>query len=373
MEPLTSVSDSIRENQEKPVIGCFPPYPPVELFASMGLHPVVLWNLKNSVENLEKSDKHIQQYACGIARALAQFVMAEGRELLDAVFSYNACDTLRNLPEILNASNAQAGRNLAGFRMHLPQVDRAQSNPEPYLKNEITGLIKEIESYTGGTFSPEAFFQTSKKYAEMRGMCLEAEGLVAQGTVSFENFCRVVLSGYTLPVETQINDLRNLIGAAEKPKQSASANVVVSGIMPPPLQLIRAMEAADMRVVSNDIASLRRSYAYSPPETVNPEDFYVDYYTRRFPCTTLLYTADERIDALLELVEDSVADAVIFCGEKFCEHEYFEFPYLKKRLADKGIATLFLEFSVDDAHHVEGHIARVEAFSETLISGQRGE
>ncbi len=371
MEPFTCVKKSIRENQGKPVIGCFPLYPPVELFAAMGLHPVVLWNLKHSVANLEKSDKHIQQYACGIARELAQFVMGEGGELLDAVFSYNACDTLRNLPEILNASNSQAGRNIPGFRMHLPQVDRAQCTPETYLKNEITRLVKEIETYTGSTFSPELFHQTSKKYSDMRGLCLEVERLVAAGAISFENFCRVVLSGYALPIETQITDLENLIAAAGKTKQTSSARVAVSGIMPPPLPVIRAMEAVGMRVVSNDIASLRRSYAYSPPKTDKPEDYYMDYYNKRFPCTTLLYTADARIDALMKLLEKSEAEAVIFCGEKFCEHEYFEFPYLKKRLADKGIATLFLEFSADDAHHVEGHITRVEAFSETFITGQR--
>jgi len=372
MESLIRTNDRIKENQGKPVIGCFPLYPPVELFAAMGLAPVVLWNLKNSIENLEKSDRHIQQYACGIARELTQYVMGESGEILDAFFFYNACDTLRNLPEILISSNTQAGRKTSGFRMHLPQVDREQCNPEPFLKNEITALIKAIELFAGKPFSPDAFYQISKKYAEMRNLCLEAERLVAQGALTFENFCKVVLSGYTIPVENSIINLKNLIMKAEKSQETVYINAVISGIMPPPLPVIRAMEAKDIRVVANDIASLRRSYSYSPSPTNNPEDYYADFYSHHFPCTTLLYTADARIETVMKLVEDSGAEAVFFCGEKFCEHEYFEFPYLRNQLRDKGIASLFLEFSVDDTCHVEGHITRVEAFSETLLSGQRG-
>ena len=40
----------------KHVIGCFPLYPPLELFHAMGFVPVVLWGLKGIVRPTTESD-----------------------------------------------------------------------------------------------------------------------------------------------------------------------------------------------------------------------------------------------------------------------------------------------------------------------------
>ncbi|MBT7891007.1 MAG: 2-hydroxyacyl-CoA dehydratase, partial [Deltaproteobacteria bacterium] len=81
--------------------------------------------------------------------------------------------------------------------------------------------------------------------------------------------------------------------------------------------------------------------------TDDPAAYYNDFFANRFPCTTLLYQTDKRLDVFLHMVERSGARGVIFSGEKFCECEYFEFPYLEKRLREMGVATLFLEFGAD--------------------------
>jgi benzoyl-CoA reductase/2-hydroxyglutaryl-CoA dehydratase subunit BcrC/BadD/HgdB len=68
----------------------------------------------------------------------------------------------------------------------------------------------------------------------------------------------------------------------------------------------------------------------------------------------------------MELITERSAKGVIFIGEKFCEYEYFEIPYLEKRLKAKGLFTLFLEISMDDNEHIEAFNTRIEAFSELL-------
>ncbi len=361
----TIKSDIIRQEKlGKPVIGCFPLYPPVELFASMGLHPVVLWNLHNDGRNLTDADRHVQNYACGIARELVQFVVSEPGDHLGGIFSYNACDTLRNLPEILGIVNRERNRDIAMLRMHIPQVDRAQSDPEDYLKNEIRLLIKNAETAFNVKFSSEVFVETTKKYARLYELCREAESLVATGELSFGRFSGIVLGGYSLPVDEQIDQLERMITRAVAREDSITKKVVVSGIMPPPPKVIKAIEDAGLLVVANDIAALRRSYDYTPAETDDPVEYYSDMFKNRFPCTTLLYTGDARVTTILDLVDESGAEGVIFSGEKFCEHEYFEFPYLTDRLQKRGISTLMLEFSVDDLQNVESYITRVEAFSE---------
>lgn len=355
-----------QKNHRKPVIGCFPLYPPLEIFSSMGLLPVVLWNLKEDARSLEKSDKHIQSYSCGIARELVQFVLADSGNSLDGIFSYNACDTLRNLPEIISSGNASKGRKIPMLGMHVPQVNRSQSDPENYLKNEISLLIKATENAFNLTFDPESFMETTILYSRMRSLALEAEALVAKGLLSFSEFCGVVLSGFFLPIEEQISNLASLISRSQTSSVSKAAGIIVSGIMPPPLSVINTMENAGLTVVANDITSLRRSYGYSPESTNDPCAYYADYYSNRFPCTTLLYQSDVRLQTFMNMVESTGAKGVILSGEKFCEYEYFEFPYLEQMLKEKGIPCLRLEFGVDDVENTEAYATRVEAFAELL-------
>jgi len=250
--------------------------------------------------------------------------------------------------------------------LHLPQVNRTQNNPNEYIKNEIFTLIQDIEKAFGLKFSLQSFQQAAESYAKMRSLCLDAENLVAKRALSFSSFCSVILSGYFLPVEEQITNLMNLISTAETIPAIKGTDVLVSGIMPPPIQVLRIMEKAGLRVVANDIASLKRSYNYSPKITENPGDYYIDYYANRFSCTTMLYQSDIRVQTFLDLVESSGAQGVIFLGEKFCEYEYFEFPYLEKQLKDKGIPVLQLEFSIDDIQNAGSYSTRIEAFVEML-------
>jgi len=350
----------------KTTIGCFPLYPPLEIFTAMGLLPVILWNLKSDIKNFAESDKHIQHYACGVVRELVQFALSDTGIFLDGFFSYNACDTLRNLPEILASSNKDAGKNVPMLRMHIPQVNRAQTVPNLYIKNEISQLIHDIEKVFGVVFSSQRFHQAVKSYTKMRSLCIEAEKRVAKRVLSFSTFCSVVLSNFFLPVEEQIINLMNLIGTAENIPEKKGTDILLSGIMPPPLHVMDAMERADLRVVANDIASLRRSYGYSPKITDDPGEYYTDYFANRFPCSTMLYQSDTRLTTFLDLVDSSGARGVILLGQKFCEYEYFEFPYLKKQLKDKGIPVLELEFGVDDIQNTEAYSTRIEAFAELL-------
>jgi benzoyl-CoA reductase/2-hydroxyglutaryl-CoA dehydratase subunit BcrC/BadD/HgdB len=350
----------------KPVIGCFPLYPPVEIFSAMGLVPVVLWNLKKEIENLELTDRHVQNYACGIARELMQFVLSDKGSGIDGMFTYNACDTLRNFPEIIGNHFRKSGRSLPMFRMHVPQANRFHTDPYRYLKHEITQLIEEVEWAFDVDFFRAAFEQTAGKYASMRTLCLEAETRVAKGAISFSAFSSTVLSCYALPIDDQIASLGSLISHAATDEPVTQSDILISGIMPPPLPVIRAMENAGLRIVANDIASLRRSYGYIPAATDDPVEYYTDYFALKFPCTTLLYQADARMAAFMELIESSGAKGVVLSGEKFCEYEYFEFPFLEQKLKEKGIPVLRLEFGVDDNQNIGSYTTRIEAFAELL-------
>jgi benzoyl-CoA reductase/2-hydroxyglutaryl-CoA dehydratase subunit BcrC/BadD/HgdB len=240
-----------------------------------------------------------------------------------------------------------------------------------YFENEIRSLIGSIREIFGASLSAEAFKASLALYNRMRQLALEAEQRVAKGFLGFLDFTRVMQDGWLMPVEDHVVALESLLDTCGHQPEMARNNcgspgVVVSGILPPSEMIISAIESSGLAVVGNDIAAMRRSYADIHDTPTDPMGYYKRFYSDHYPCPTLLYRGDSRFEALMSLIDQSNARGVIFLGEKFCEYEYFEFPYIEKRLKENGILTLMIETAIDDASHTSAHIARIEAFSEMI-------
>lgn len=245
-------------------------------------------------------------------------------------------------------------------------VPHVQSASPGYIARRIHDLIHDLEHTFGVTFSLEKFQESVARYGDMRDLCKTLEAKVAQGMIGYESFSRVIQESYFAPVEDQIRTLQVLLSECESPTaETPKGRIIVSGILPPSTALIEAIEHNGLIVVGNDIASQHRSYFYTPSAANDPADYYTDFYQHHFPCTTLLYSADRRVDALKDLIRDTHGEGLIFVGEKFCEYEYFEIPYLEKTLRAMGVPTLFLDVAIEDEDSA-ALITRIEAFSEMI-------
>ena len=357
MEQLFEKIKALRKSG-KPTIGCFPLYPPLELFHAMGLTPVVLWGFKEYISDFSNSDKYVQNYACSVARSLTEFIFSGGWECLDYLFMYNACDTLRNLPEILEfglLDYRRTGRKI--FKAHFPMVPPEQTNSNPYFRNEISNLIDELESALDKPFSLNRFEESVELYREARELTLKVEELVSNGSLSFKEFSKYAWNIFFDDVEKQIEILRTILSNEKSDKvNDDSKRIILSGILHPPDAISETIENAGMRIVGNDIATLYRSYYYTP-ELKAPEDFYVDLFQNRFPCTTVLYSADRRLKALIDMIREQGALGFIFIGE---------IPYIENRLKEEGVKTLFLEIAGEGYDSISSFETRIEAFSEML-------
>jgi benzoyl-CoA reductase/2-hydroxyglutaryl-CoA dehydratase subunit BcrC/BadD/HgdB len=370
---LNSIIKKIQRIKDsgKKVIGCFPLYPPLELFHSMDIIPVVLWGFDDALAGVSESDKHLQNYVCSVARRLTEFVLTDGGGLLDGLFMYNACDTLRNLPEILECGLGEKDIKVPLFNIHIPAMYTGQTDSNKYLQNEITGLVSKLEQEYDVAYSEKRFRESAELYREMRSLSLELDALASSGMIGFGDFSRIIHEGYAVPVDVQVESLKSWIKncgsspAGEKTPKDEH-RVVVSGIVPPPPSVCDIIEKSGFTVAGNDIASLYRSYCNHPEITGDAGKFYIDFYQNHFPCTTLLSTSDRRADAIMNLIRGKNARGFIFVGEKFCEYEYFEIPFIDKMLRNEGINTLLLEFSIDDNENIAGFGTRIESFAEVM-------
>ena len=353
-------------NAGKPVLGCFPLYPPLELVHSMGIAPVVLWGFKPYFPQVPLADARLQNYACSVGRHVVEFVLQDKGDFLDGLLMYNACDTLRNLPEIIDRGLGPDAA-LPLHALHVPAFSMERSGAREYLKDRIDALIAWMESTFSVKFDPGAFERSGSLYAEMRRLMQRAQAMAGEGGALFSDLAALCGRLNFMLVEDQIFALEEFCAAGESTSSApVGARAVISGILPPPPEILRAMEKAGLSIVENDLANMHRAWACCPEPSKDPASYYADFYENHFPCTTLLPTADRRLPALEALLEESGARALIFAGEKFCEYEYFELPYVEKTLKAKGIGVLSLEFSLGDGQNLGSMQTRTEAFAEMI-------
>lgn len=367
MDNILNVCSSLKR-QGKDVLGCFPLYLPVELFHSFGLTPVTLWGMKPGNVNLTVSDRHLQNFTCGIARCLAECVLGNGSDCIDALFMYNACDTLRNLPEIIEKGLNDKGMKKQIFRLHIPAVSSDRSGVKQYLEHRIKDLVKRLEEYTGRTFSPGDFGNSVELYRKQRALSRDLETLAENGKVPFRQIHDILVQAHYMPVEDHLVLLEKNIPIIREQcvVDTGSIPVMISGIQVPRGTVIEMMEEAGLSIVANDVATLRRSYEYSPDISSDPVQYYQDFYFNHYPCTTMLSEGDRRLEVIRQTVHEKKVRGVIFLMEKFCEYEYFEIPHIDSVLKDEGIRTLCLEFGIEDSADAGTIKNRIAAFAEML-------
>ncbi len=363
------VSMSLKQlkQKKKPLMGCSPLYPPLELFHAMGLTPVVLWGW-GQIASTPASDNHVQNYACAPARQLVQFVLEEGKELLDGIFTYNACDTIRNLPEILGANS-----DLPLFQMHLPFIPLGRAGSDKFMTGEIRSLVKDLEQVFHTPFSVNTFRDSVRLYGAIREYQRKLDGLTAEGKLSFTDFSCLVRENTFRSPEKQLDTLAQCWETRkDAPGTLQGKKVMVSGILPPWGDVTRMMEEAGLSVVCNDVALMGRSYGHGPeaslsPEApLSPEAYYLDFYKDHAPCTTLLGLKEHRADGVLKTAVAHGLQGVIFYVEKFCEYENFEVPWLKKQLEKQGMKVLVLEYSAVGSGNAGQLRTRIETFAEII-------
>lgn len=353
-------------DKEKSVfLPCLPLYPPVELLHSFGYCPIVLWNLKSTRTAKKVSESHLQNYVCSVAMDLLDVLLEKDFYTGNVIFSYNACDTLRNLPEIIQTAYSAASlKSPEILALHIPVNGFGTETAKEYFTQQMQLLIQKLESQTGRSFCTESFSRSVNIYRNIRKTMSAIEQMVANGEISYRVIVDAIKKCAMLPPEEQ-QALLGTISSQHGLMKQNGIPIIISGILPPPDEVIGYIEDAGLRVAVNDIAAEGRSYNTRTPEKSDPVDYYVEFYESHHPCTTLLFTADRRIDELVKKAEERNARGCIFIGEKFCEYEYFEIVHLEEKLKERGIFVLQLEFSRDDVHY-SSMKTRIDAFAELL-------
>ena len=178
-------------------------------------------------------------------------------------------------------------------------------------------------------------------------------------------FFGILDAAQTMPREA-FNPLLAEVLASTKGLTSSLAGArvyLVGAVLDEPglLDLIDELEAI---VVGDDLCSGSRHFLDIVGADGEPVRALTEYYLRRPPCPTKYLPDHDPAVALIDQVQLTGADGVIFILEKFCEPHAFEYAQLIRSLDQAAVPHLMLE--MEHTPSLEALRTRLQAFLEIL-------
>ncbi|GBD93757.1 (R)-2-hydroxyglutaryl-CoA dehydratase subunit beta [bacterium BMS3Abin05] len=357
MIDLPSRKKVIREFQKKggKIAAVLPIRYPRELFRAFGFLPVEVWGPPHADVTLGGS--HLQSYTCDIVRNAVSFLLSGGLDRTDLILVPHTCDSLQGMGSVLLDFVHPKQKVLTLY--HPRGVRKADFD---FLTEELKRLCGELSGWTGGEPPPGAFWEAIyREETADRALARLYRDRELLG-LSDREFYRIVRSREFLPAEDFIENEKKL--ARREKRSTSGVPILLSGIVPEPMDLFDEIETMGARVVADDLAcGTRRLY-----KSGHSEDPFVRMAERLFsapPDPTRGSPISERADHLKNLIRKSGAKGVLIYDVKFCEPELFDVPLLRKKLEAEGTPVNYVEFEMGKILSQQT-LTRIEAFIEMI-------
>jgi len=342
---------------------CMPPFAPEELVHAAGMLPVGIWGAEVPVS---QADARIQSFACSVARTSLEMALTGAFSVCDGFMFRFTCDAFQNLSEIWKLSVEKPC-----FQWVFPKkVD--QSSVPAYLEQELLRMKGELEDFVGTKIDDASLRNSIDVYNENRRAMRELDQLRARDPsfLSPVQMMDVVLASSFLLKEEHTPLVRSLLDAHAREPESPSngkerVNIFLTGVMPRPAAIASLLDEVGCSVLGDDMGLGGLYYSIEIQDKGDPLRDLLQGYLSYPPCSMLHDRSRSRSGELVRRVREVGAEGVLILGTKFCEPEFFDYPYLKEDLEQEGIFVLLLETELGLG--VPGPIrTRLEAFLETL-------
>jgi benzoyl-CoA reductase/2-hydroxyglutaryl-CoA dehydratase subunit BcrC/BadD/HgdB len=180
-------------------------------------------------------------------------------------------------------------------------------------------------------------------------------------------FSAIVQTATLCPKEEHNAKLEQLLSWAQQshPVANSGVRLFIAGSVCDQLPLFDLFDTCGVSIVGDDLCTGWRYFSEDVSATGNPIEALADRLIRKVPCPCKYNPTLDRGTDLLQRVEKSQAQGVVFLLLKFCDPHGFDYPYLKNRLAERNIPSLLLE--IEPGGIPMGAVeTRLKAFVETL-------
>jgi len=354
------------------IIGVFCIQVPDELIYAAGAIPLRL--SCGFYDSISPAEEIIPKNTCPLIKSSVGFNLLKINplfELCDLLIIPTTCDGKKKMIDTLSNYTTV-------WPLTLPD-DKDNPESRDFWVEQVKMLKSKLEKFTGHNISKDTLKNTIQKMQKRTSLVRKIfdirkdKKIVITGrdfyTVMQAAFFDDVdrwMSKVELLIQELINNQKNNI--AMMPESTPRIHITGSSIVWPNMKLLHIIEEAGAVVVSDDVCSMGQYY-YNPAELDDWSmksmlDAIADKYLLPAICPIFVHS-DDRIDRLLELVEQFKADGVVYHILRLCQVFDYEFSKVYRILEKKNIPILKTEteYSEEDAGQIK---TRIEAFIEMI-------
>jgi benzoyl-CoA reductase/2-hydroxyglutaryl-CoA dehydratase subunit BcrC/BadD/HgdB len=335
-------------------VAVLPYHYPRALLRAYGFHPLEVWGPPGIPR--DQGSRHFQAYTCDIVTRATSFLLRGGLREVDALLVPHTCDALQGMGSVVGDFGPPSPPVLT---LYLPRARRPVDHD--FLVGELRRLGAAL-AVLGGS-EPDASAWEGAFAAEdaadraLAGLYSRREELA----LGDREFYTAVRSREYLTAEAFTSLAASLPQGSPPPD---GVRLMISGIVPEPMELFDHLAALGARVVDDDLACGRRRL-YPAGEAEDPFQRLAQRLLGAPPDPTRGSPIAERAAWLLQRLEASHAGGLVVYDVKFCEPELFDLPLLRRYLADAGFPLLHVEVELGGGL-AQQTLTRIEAFVETL-------
>jgi benzoyl-CoA reductase subunit C len=328
-------------------VGYMPIYVPRELLHCQGVLPVGLMGAREDLEII-KGDAYYQSYICHIPRSTIELGLNGSLDCLDGLIFPAICDVIRNL----------SGMWQMLFPGVLARYLDVPQNFDPALggafyRHELEQLSRDLAARGARPLDPDALRASIARYNEDRRLVRELYALRRRQPwkVPTSELYVITRAALLLPVEDSTEMFRAYLrlveaDATRRPLDQARVLLTGSFCEQPPLGLIRTLEQAGCYIVDDDFVQVHRFIRSDIPTAGDPLGNLVTALLSDGAASPTRYVDTGAKGAeLVERVEESAAEGVLFCAASFCDPALLDQPMLVKAVERRGIPWTAFKYS----------------------------
>ncbi len=329
-------------------IGFMPTYIPRELLHAQGVLPVGIMGA-GDIEII-RGDAYYQSYICHIPRSTIELGLNGSLDCLDGMVFPAICDVIRNLSGMWKM---MFPTKLVHY-LDVPQDFHAEMGGEFY-RHDLEALSAKLVEAGAKPLTSEALAESIRLYNEngRRVRALYDLRRREPWRVPTAELYVILRAGLILPVEEHsimLDRFLELVQAEDDRTPMDQARVILTGSFceQPPLGLIKTLERAGCYIVDDDFVQVSRWFKHDISEEGDPLGALVDaFLTDAFASPTRYIDEDEKGRELVERVQSSGAEGVLFCAPSFCDPALLDQPMETAAVTRAGIPWTAFKFSED--------------------------
>jgi benzoyl-CoA reductase subunit C len=328
-------------------IGYLPVYVPRELLHAQGALPVGIMGGGQDTEVI-RGDAYYQSYICHLPRSTIELGLNGSLDCLDGVLFPATCDVIRNLSGMWKM---QFPDKLVRY-LDVPQ-DFDREIGGVFYRHELEDVARELAARGAAPLDGERLRASIRLYNDNRAAVEALYDLRRREPwrVPTHELYLVLRAGMVLPVEDHTAMLDRYLDAVRADPQRRPmdhARILLTGSFceQPPIGLIVTLERAGCYVVDDDFVPIHRWLRGAVPVHGDPLQNLVDAFLADGVPNAIRYIGDDAKGAdLVQRVERSGAEGVVFCAPSFCDPALLDQPMCTGALEAAGVPWTAFKYS----------------------------